>query len=1181
VVRIRKEFGIGLVAWLLVLAVLVVGCRSGFAQQTSELSGTVTDVSGAVIPGAAVVVKAACGTEARAVSDGEGGFRFAALAPGTYTVKTSAAGFAPSQETTTLGTQAVALHIALNIGRASETVAVSAASATLATSDTSTGGMLDAKAMQAVPLNGRSFTDAIAVEPGVTPASSSQANAIVMSGVASTPPSGELDSGALSIGGQRETANSFRVNGADAQEDVNMGVAIVPTLDSIAELNVVTGNDAPEYGTASGGQIAVVTKSGTNAWHGSGFEFLRNTNLDARNYFSAERAGFHQNQFGATLGGPVRKDKVFFFADYQGTRVAEGIDTGLISVPTAAERSGDFSGSTSALTGTVSGPYFAERLSQKLGYNVTAGEPYYTAGCANTSQCVLPNAKIPAGAWSAAARNLLAYVPVANGLGNGGSAGTFSTSAAEQAIRDDKGAVRMDWNTRFGSVAGYYFFDDYRVDNPYPAGTGGATVPGFDALNFGRAQLLALSETKTFGANTVNLARVSYMRNAANVGVPQGGVGPTVASQGFQGIVPLDTKIEGVENVIFNDFTMGVDTTALFQAENILEGSDDFSHVVGAHNLKFGADMHGDQINNHPDVYFNGSFAFTGSETGLDFADFLLGVDSNYTQGDAQHFYNQNLLAGVYAQDSWQVRSNLTLNYGLRWDMLPPWHEKYNQLQTVVPGEQSVVFPNAPAGIVFPGDPGIPRTLAPVKYADFGPRVGLAWSPKFLGAGKTSLRASWGQFYTPVEGLSPAIMSANPPYGITYTSAVPTLFDTPWTAAADGSSLNANGEPRFPLAKTPYGGSRTHPVSSVNWAEFEPFTGIPAVAPGNVTPYAEDYLVSVERELGHSTVLDVSYAGTQAHHLLTLLEANPGDAGLCLGLSQESEVAAGSATCGPFGESGTYTRADGTVVQGTRTRFSPAFGSVSWQKTIGNSHDNALEVSLKRDVGALGFNVAYTWGQSIDQSSSLADPVDPVDPGVSRGLSAFDLTQNFVANYHYRLPVAQLLGGLFHASRPQALTSGWEVFGLTRLTSGFPVTLINNNDTSLLGTQPNGVNNEGADQMNMARGSLELQGRPGSGSAAGFNASLFSLPVLGDFGNARRRFFHGPGSDDTDFAVAKSTTIGDGKELEVRAEAFDVLNHAQFFGPGSVEGNIGSADFGQIVSAASPRLMQVSGRLRW
>ena len=457
-------------------------------------------------------------------------------------------------------------------------------------------------------------------------------------------------------------------------------------------------------------------------------------------------------------------------------------------------------------------------------------------------------------------------------------------------------------------------------------------------------------------------------------------------------------------------------------------------------------DVHGDQINNHPDVYFNGSFAFTGSETGLDFADFLLGVDSNFTQGDAQHFYNRNLLVGVYVQDSWQAGPGLTVNHGVRWDRLPPWYEKFNQLQTLVPGEQSVVFPNAPEGIVFPGDPGVPRTLAAKRYTDFGPRVGVAWSPRWLGAGKTSLRGSWGQFYTPIEGLSPAIMSANPPYGYTYTSAVPTLFDTPWTAAADGSSLNANWQSRFPLPTVPYGASKTHPVGSVNWAEFEPFTGIPAVAPGNVTPYTEDYMVSVERQLGRGTVLDVSYVGTQARHLLTLLEANPGDPASCLGLSHENEVAAGSATCGPFGESGTYTRADGTMVQGTRRPFSPAFGSVSWQKTIGNSHDNALEMSLKGNAGPLGFNVAYTWSQSIDQSSSLSDPVDPVNPSMSRGLSAFDLTQNFVASYHYRLPVAAVWRG-----GPQAVTRGWEVFGLTRLTTGFPVTMVNNNDSLAAG----------------------------------------------------------------------------------------------------------------------------------
>jgi hypothetical protein len=1174
--------------WILAVA-LALGASAGRCQantnpqaaqnrgaMTGTITGTVTDISGAVIPGAKVTARVATGTAESVTTDGAGEFRLTGLKPGPYVVSATAEGFAPKEETVAVGRAPVTADLALNIAQATQTVRVSAADTAIQTSSTSAGGTLEARQLQAVPLNGRSFTDVLAVEPGVAPASSQPANAIVMSGVASTPPSGELDAGTLSVSGQRETANSFRVNGADAQEDVNMGVAIVPVLDSIADLDVRTGNYEPEYGSASGGQVAVSTKSGTDQWRGSLFEYLRNTNLDARNYFSQERAAFHQNQFGATVGGPLRRDKLFFFGDYQGTRMAQGVDTGLISVPTMAERSGNFAGEASALTGTVSGPYLARMLSQKLGYTVTQGEPYYTAGCANSSQCVLPNARIPQTAWSTAAQHLLAYIPQAND-----GAGGFETSAAEEQIRDDKGSARLDWQTKLGSISGYYFLDNYWLDNPYPTGEGGASVPGFDGLNFGQAQLLTLSDTKTFGANTVNQARVSYMRNAANVGVPRGGVGPSLASQGFSGITALDPKIEGVENTIFNDFTMGIDTTALFQAENILEGSDDFSHVAGTHNLKFGVDVHGDQINNHPDVYFNGSYDFTGSETGLDFADFLLGVDSSYTQGDAQHFYNRNLLAGAYAQDSWRARPDLTVNYGVRWDRLPFWQEKYNQLQTLVPGEQSVVFPNAPAGIVFPGDPGVPRSLAATRNTNFGPRVGVAWTPAFLGQGKTSVRASWGQFYTPIEGLSAAIMSANPPYGYTYTSAVPTLFDDPWRAAADGSSLQGSNGARFPLQRVPYGASKAHPVTSVDWTQFEPFTGIPAVAPDDVTPYAEDYLLSVERQLGGNTVLDVSYEGTQAHHLLTLMEANPGDPALCLSLSQVSEVAAGSATCGPFGESGTYTRANGQVVQGTRTRFSPAFGSVTWQKTIGNSHDNGLEVNLRHQGSTFGYNLAYTWSQSIDQGSSLSDPADPVNPSVSRGLSTFDLRQNFVADYHAQLPVRAVLRflGLGTAQPPQGLERGWEISGVTRLTTGFPVTLINNNDTSLLGTQPNGVNNNGADQLNFTPGRLDLHGSPRQGAA--FNTALFSLPALGEFGEARQRFFHGPGSDNTDLALEKDTSLPEGRVLELRAEAFNVFNHAQFFGAGSVQGNIGSANFGQIVSAAPPRLMQLSARFRW
>ena len=424
--------------------------------------------------------------------------------------------------------------------------------------------------------------------------------------------------------------------------------------------------------------------------------------------------------------------------------------------------------------------------------------------------------------------------------------------------------------------------------------------------------MYAANLTTPLGAKAVNQAHMSYMRNAATVGQPVGGLGTPIASQGFvtgentSGIVPLEPAIEGVENVVFNSFTMGTTVTGLFQAENIGEAMDDFSRTLGTHTLSFGASLHADQINTHPDVYDNGSFSFTGSETGLDFADFLLGVDTSYTQGEGRNFYNRNHYVGLYAQDSWRARPTLTVNYGLRWDVLPPWREKYNQLLTLDPNEQSVVFPTAPQGILFPGDPGVPNTLSQTKYTNFAPRVALAWSAN----ARTVVRGGYGVYYGAFEGLSAGIMSGNPPYGFTDTSAAPTLFDQPFVTAATGVSVGQ----RFPLPAVPFGATAAHPDANVDWADFEPLTGIPAFAKNNTQPYAENYTLSVERQIGAQTTASASFVGTQAHHLLVIQEVNPGNPALCLALSQPEDVAPGSATCGPFNESSTFVTAAGETI---------------------------------------------------------------------------------------------------------------------------------------------------------------------------------------------------------------------------------------------------------------------------
>jgi hypothetical protein len=1156
--------------WMLAICLLL-PFLSAFAQSAAPaaaVSSTVLDPDGAPIAHARVSLDDGAGVHAEAETDDAGSFYLPVPVGHTYALTVQVEGFATFAATVVGGDALQAMR--LKLAGVSDAVTVNAGSAAAAidTQETQGGLSLSERQVADVPLNGRSLTGLLAITTGVVPVSSAQPNAVVMSGVASTPPSGDLDIGALSVSGQRETANAFRVNGSNVEEDVNMGIAVVPTLDSVAELKVLTDSFDAKLGNQSGGQIQVTTRSGTEHLHGSAYDYLRNTALDARSYFSAERAAFRQNQFGGTVGGPAKIGRArwkdaFFFADYQGTRQTEGIDTGLIPVPSAANRAGDLSDSMASLSGTVSGAYWARQLSTRLGRTVTQGEPYAQ---------VFPDGKIPVSAWSAPAQKLLAYIPMPNQ-----GADSFSTASEVQTTRDDKGALRLDLLTRPGSLALYGFVDDYALLNPYPTTQGGASVPGFSARNDGRAQLYAANLTTTLGAKAVNQAHVSYMRNAATVGQPIGGVGTTLASQGFvtgagtSGIAPQLPQIEGVENVVFNSFTVGTTVTGLFQAENIWEATDDFTRTLRAHTLSFGASLHADQINTHPDVYDNGNFSFTGSETGLDFADFLLGVDSSYTQGQGRNFYNLNHYIGLYAQDSWRATPTLTLNYGVRWDVLAPWREKYNQLLSLDPDEQSVVFPNAPKGILFPGDPGVPATLSPTKYTNFDPRVALAWSPDGdgLGAsGRTVVRAGYGMYSSAFEGLSAGIMSGNPPYGFTDTSEAPTLFDQPFVTAATGVSVGQ----RFPLQAVPFGASPTHPVGVVDWANFEPLTGIPAFAKNNVPPYAENYTLAVERQLDPNTTLTASYVGTQAHHLLVIQEVNPGDPTLCLALSQPSQVAAGSATCGPFNESSTFVSAAGQTIQGTRSAYSSAFGSVNLQKTIANAHDNALEINLRHSSRTLFVQLAYTWSRSIDESSSLAEAVYPGDAGRSRALSAFDMTHNFAATYRWELPMGRWVHG-----RPR-LSEGWQISGLTRLGTGLPVTLVNNNDTSLLGTQPNGINNNGVDEPEFTGGDLKIRHRPG-GQA--FDTSLFSVPTLGTLGNARRRFFYGPGEANTDVAVAKSTTLHDGTSMELRVEAFNLFNHSQFFGANAVNGNISSSNFGEIQTASAPRLMQVAARIRF
>jgi hypothetical protein len=1169
-----RRFSVELICFLLVMVV------AAWGSVTGSISGTVNDPSGSAVPNVKVTVQELnTGLVYRTQSDANGYYTLPVLPVGRYDLEVQAQGFrAYRRKQIVLDTNAaLTINVPLEVGGANETVSVNDDALHVETTETQLGQVITGRQMEAVPLDGRSFTDLLSLQAGVAPASTISSSTVQDVGATTLSPSGTLNPGTISVNGQREFANYFGVNGSDVEEDMNAGTAIIPNLDAVAEFRIITSNFDAEYGEFSGGQISVITKSGTNQFHGGAFNFLRNTALDARNYFSPTRGAFRQNQYGGTFGGPLHRDRVFFFSDYQGTRQTQGIDTGEISVPTQAQRAGNFIDpltGRSQLTGCVSGPYLAGILSKDLGSNVASNDPYssQSTGCTPGRPAVFPTGAIPASAWSVPGQRLLQYIPAPD------TANGFATSAYNQTVNDNKEALRLDANTHLGLLSAYYFFDSFTLDNPYPVAQSGASVPGFDALTTGRAQLIALGDTKALSTTAVNDLHLSYLRDFTNLGQPVGGRNVSLLSQGFANadgspsIVALDPNGQSVENLNFNGYSTGAAANQLIQTNNTYQVTDTFSKVIRNHTLKFGAEFHADQVNAHAIAQFNGSFVFSGTETGVDFADFLIGTPSQYNQSQLNPYYARNKYVGAFAQDSWRLRPNLTLNYGLRWDRVAPWSEKYNQVSTFVAGAQSDVFPGAPAGILFPGDPGVSNTLAPIGELNFAPRVGLAWSPqtagswveRLLGApGTTSIRASYGNFYTAIDALSIGVLAANAPYGTTYTSPAPPLFATPFVSAASGQNY---GQP-FPYTFAPLNSSRSHPDGSFDWSNFVPISGIPGYDIHNRAPYTEEWMLSVERQAGPNTVLSASYVGTSSHRQRVLVESNPGNPALCLSLSQPSEVQPGTLTCGAYGEDTVYYPIAGGQVNGTRGPLGSNFGSNALQSNIGHANYNALELSARHTSGRLEFSGAYTYGKSLDESSNIGEEVNPFNPALSYAVSSFDVQQNFVLSYEYQLSIDRYL-------HPNRLTRGWSLSGITRFTTGFPITMVNKGDNSLIGTNPNGVNNSSIDEPDYNGAPLHLNRNPRTKGNNYFSTADFSMNALGDPGTSKRRFFYGPGAENYDTALAKKLSLTDSKSLLFRVEAFNVFNHTQFNGPASVDGNIGSSTFGNAISAAAPRILQ-------
>ncbi|MCI0420385.1 MAG: TonB-dependent receptor, partial [Acidobacteria bacterium] len=582
---------------------------------------------------------------------------------------------------------------------------------------------------------------------------------------------------------------------------------------------MLTNSFDAEYGRFSGGMVNVVTKSGTNDLHGVVYEFLRNDKLDARNFFdlnksdiatgkeipNSARGVFKRNQFGFAVGGPILKNRLFFFSDYQGTREVRGLTQGPIFVPSAAERVGDFSGVAAAgfprLTNSVRGDNVPgnhtldETLSSRLGYTVKAGEPYWVPGCntladAQAGMCVFPGQIIPQSAWSPVAKATVKFIP--SPVGFRGGTPFFATTSEKNRLRDDKWSQRITLNDkRTGEWGFYYHYDNSSLVNPFAGGN----LPGFPGNTPARAQQANVSNTYVFGPSAVNEVRLNYTRYGLQTNLPEGqGLGK-LSSFGFVttglGLISAIPEIEGLPTLSVRGaygFSYGA-ARPVKQVNNSFQVADNFSKISGKHTLKFGAEGRYRQVNEYDRSIANGSFNFDGNETGNPFADLLLGAPDGFAQLSDSTFFTRSKYFSAFVQDSYKVKSNLTVNLGVRWEVSPPFYETRDWLNVIRWGLESQKYPGSPTGWIFTGDHGLPRTVSPTHYNDFAPRIGIAYSPNASngllgkitgGPGKTSIRIGGGLFHSAVEDQPAFWTIGDAPFGLYYATPTAIYLEEPY-----------------------------------------------------------------------------------------------------------------------------------------------------------------------------------------------------------------------------------------------------------------------------------------------------------------------------------------------------------------------------------------------------------------
>ena len=1085
-------------------------------QNTGTITGTVQDPSGAVVAGANVKAQNPATNFTRETTSATNGFyRFDQLPVGTYSISVEAAGFkrTVSQNIALSVNDALTVDIKLEVGQVSEVVTVSEAPSAVNTETSVMGRTVDNRTLNDLPIlsgaNGRNPLQLAPLQAGVMP-------------------SGQV--GPFSVNGQRAQSNNFLLDGGDSNDlAINVPDAVQGfSPDALQEFRILTNTYSADYGRNSGAIVALISKSGTNEYHGNLFHFFRNNKLNATPFFNnaaptfvgPRKPQFNVNEFGGTIGGPLHlprfgeggrsiidgRDRTFFFFSYLGFRRRQGVSS--------------------------------------------------TATVPNQTQRNIINAIAPV-----EVRNLLALIPAAN-------SGNSLFSVAGNSLDRDQFSIRGDHRFSDKNSMFVTFFNEDQVFTD-PFAFGGSTIPGFGTSGELRFTNLVVSDFHTFSSRTVNEARFSWHQRDTLSVIPVNKTTP--GDLGIEGIVPDDPAALGPPRIDIIGFSNFGNTIQGPQGrdDNTFQYVNNLSHNRGNHSFKFGGEYRSYYQNQVFDFINSGLYTFSGDMgailglpniPGLNAAlsDFARGLPVNFVQNSAGSPRYETQAYNFFAQDDWKIRPNFTLNLGVRYELDKPLVDANDRVNTFRPGQQSTVFPSAPRGMVFPGDTGITRSTYQTDKNNWGPRVGFAWS--VLDSGRLSLRAGYGLYYDTVISETTLQFLTAPPFAI-QPSVDCTTIDNPFA----GVNPVCGGSP----IPQPFPHEPAEPGDPFNFADLG---AIPMTIndPDFKTPYSHQYNINIQWEFMKNYMLEVGYVGTSGINLLTRRELNPA---LLIGANPST---ANTNARRVFNLNHPANAAHGGSV----------FSNITNQETSANSNYNSLQVTVsKRFSDGLYFQNAYTWSHCIDNSSGLRSNTRFDNPRADRGNCDQDIRHRNVLSYIYELPFYKDQRGF-----AGKILGGWQMSGVTILQTGSPFNITEPTDRSLTGAGANRPDVTGTavvflDPRNTdtTNGSVNrLFNGTGGGTATAATNPFFrrvgsgtSLALGGGrFGTLGRNVFHGPGDINFDFTMMKRTRVGENKTIEFRAEFFNIFNHANFDNPTAANLSIGSLNFGRVTTTAEPRLIQ-------